>query len=277
MLDNLSEPSEIANKFYNSEEAEEPENGQPDADEESSESGDEEAEELASEETEELEDEDEDEGPTTVFGQEITQEDFKLMQDQQLMHADYTKKTQALADDKKKVEALNSDLTSFIAEFESLIVNEESDEELAELKEDDYVEFLRRKESIDAKRKKLDGAKSRQADVLKSTQADENQKLISMMTDWADPKKGAARQKSDVDIALKYAEEIGFDRNDLNGLADHKIVRALIDAGKYNALKKSKPSETKRKTPAGKKVSGKKSTQAKEKLSPADIFYGVKK
>jgi hypothetical protein len=208
-----------------------------------------------------------------VFGTEMTREEFDAMKDQQLMHADYTKKTQALADEKKQIEALSSDLSTFISEFESLIVNEESDEELKELKEDDYVEYMRRKESIDARKKKLKSAKSKQAETLKTIQADENQKLISVMTEWADPKKGQATQKSDVDTALKYAGDIGYSSDDLNKLADHKVIRALIDAGKYRELKKSKPAVSKRKTVASKKVTGKKVAKAKAK-SDSELFYG---
>ena len=274
MLDNLSETSEVADKFYNSTDAEEPEEGQPDAEEAEDDSPVEDDEELVDEETEELDGDEDDEGTTTVFGQEITQEEFKAMKDQQLMHADYTKKTQVLADDKKNVEALNTNLTSYIAEFESLIVNEESEEELAELKEDDYVEFLRRKEIIDGKKKKLNDAKGLQAEALKVTQADENVKLMSVMSSWSDPKKGAATQKADVDTALSYAAEIGFNNADLEKLADHKIVRALIDAGKYSKLKKSKPSEAKRKTPASKKVSKKTAQGNGKKPSAAELFYG---
>tara|TARA_R110000851_G_scaffold168914_1_gene315030 strand:+ start:1161 stop:1988 length:828 start_codon:yes stop_codon:yes gene_type:complete len=274
MLDNLSETSEVADKFYNSTDAEEPEEGQPDAEEAEDGSPVEDDEELVDEETEELDGDEDDEGSTTVFGQEITQEEFKTMKDQQLMHADYTKKTQVLADKSKTVEALNTNLTSYIAEFESLIVNEESEEELAELKEDDYVEFLRRKEIIDGKKKKLNDAKGLQAEALKVTQADENVKLMSVMSSWSDPKKGAATQKADVDTALSYAAEIGFNNADLEKLADHKIVRALIDAGKYSKLKKSKPSEAKRKTPASKKVSKKTAQGNGKKPSAAELFYG---
>jgi len=276
MLENLSETSEeVTNVFYPSAtEQESTDQTETEEDVESSEI-EEDLEELDDEETEDTEEDEGEPESLDVFGVEMTREEFDTMKDQQLMHADYTKKTQALAGEKKQIEALSSDLSTFISEFESLIVNEESDEELKELKEDDYVEYLRRKELIDARKKKLKGAKSKQADALKTVQADENQKLISVMTEWADPKKGQATQKSDVDTALKYAGEIGYSNEDLNKLSDHKVIRALIDAGKYRELKQSRTAETKRKTKASKKVIAKKVTKAKAK-SDSELFYGAK-
>jgi len=277
MLENLSETSEEATSvFYKSEEDESVKDQTETVDDDSE--VEDNLEELADEETENTE-EDEDEAESLdIFGTEMTRDEFDTMKDQQLMHADYTKKTQATAVEREKIEGLNSDLAATIAELESLIVSEESNEELLELKngdEDDYVQYLRKKELIDARKSKLKSAKSKQADALKVTVADENQKLISVMTEWADPKNGSATQKSDIDTALKYAGEIGYSNADLNALADHKVIRALIDAGKYRELKKSKPAQNKRKTTASKKVSGKKVVQAKAK-STAELFYGAK-
>lgn len=279
MLDTLSEPSEIADKFYNKSEVEESLEDQPEAEDEVVEESDieEDVEELEGEETEEeAEDEDGNE-PLDVFGQEITREEFDTMQKQQLMHSDYTKKTQALAEERKQVEALNTDLSSFIAEFESLIVSEVSEEELNELLEDgDTAEYLRRTNEIKANKAKLKAVKDKQAEAFKTVQAEENKKLIEQMTDWADPKTGQATQKADVDKALSYAEAVGFTKEDLEKLADHKVIRALIDAGKYRELKKSKPAISKRKTPAAKKASKKPAQGKTKKLSPADIFYPKK-
>ena len=269
MLENLSETS-ISDTFYDKQEAEESVEDQPEAESDDSEV-EEDPEELADDDTEDDEEDEQDEDAVT-----LSQVEFKELQDQQLMHADYTKKTQEVASDKKNTVALNSDLSSAISELEALIVNEESDEELKELKEDDYVEYLRRKDAIDSKKATLKGAKSRQDDVLKQTQADESVKLINVMTEWADPKKGVETQKKDVDSALKYAAEIGFINADFEKLSDHKVMRALIDAGKYRKLKESKPAAAKRKTSASKKVTGKKVAGKGKKLTPAELFYGVK-
>lgn len=278
MLDTLLEPSEVADKFYNKSEVDDSDQEQPEA-----EDGEEEAdivedgEELDGEEAgEEAEDEDGNE-PLEVFGQEITREEFDTMQKQQLMHSDYTKKTQALAEDRKQTEALNSDLNSYIAEFESLIVNEVSEEELNELLEDgDTAEYLRKTNEMKANKAKLKTIKSKQAEAFKATQLDENNKLVEQMTEWADPKTGQETQEADVAKALSYAEAVGFTNEDLDKLADHKVIRALIDAGKYQELKKSKPSLNKRKTPATKKASKKPSQAGKQKLTAAELFYPKK-
>jgi hypothetical protein len=280
MLDTLLEPSEVADKFYNKLAVDDSEQEQTEAEDGSEEEADAEDsdEELDGEEAEdEVEDEDNDE-PLDVFGTEITRSEFDTMQKQQLMHADYTKKTQALATDRKQTEALNSDLAGFITEFESLIVNEASEAELNELLEDgDTAEYLRKTNEIKANKGKLKAIKAKQAEAFKATQAAENGKLIDQMKEWADPKTGAATQKSDVDTALSYATEVGFTNDDLEKLADHKVIRALIDAGKYRALKKSKPFVNKRKTPAAKKASKKPSQDSgKNILSEAEKFYAKK-
>ncbi len=280
MLDTLIEPSEVADKFYNTTDANDSEQEQSEAeDSEAVEESaiEEDGEELESEEAEEEAEDEDGSEPLEVFGQEITREDFETMQKQQLMHSDYTKKTQALADDRKQTEALNSDLTSYIAEFESQLVNEVSEEHLNELLEDgDTAEYLRLQNQNKANKSKLESVKTKQAEAFKVMQANESNKLVEVMTEWADPKTGQATQKADIDTALVFAAEIGFTNEDLNKLADHKVIRALIDAGKYRELKKSKPGINKRKTPVAKKASKKPAQGAKKILSAAEIFYPKK-
>lgn len=269
----------IANKFFNPTGAEESQEDKPEAEEELEEDQsdiEEDDEELADDEADDDAEEEDEPESMTVYGTEITQDEFKTMQDQQLMHADYTKKTQAIAGQRKQTEALNSDLSASIAELEALIVNEESSEELEALLADgDTAEYLLRTNAIKAKKVQLEAAKGKKTEALNTIQAEENEKLISVMTNWAHPKTGAAAQKADIESALAYAGEIGLTTAELEKIADHKIMRSLIDAGKYSKLKKSKPGTAKRKTVASKKVSGKKGSKAKAK-SPVELFYGTK-
>jgi len=279
MLDTLLEPSEVADKFYNKSDVEESEQDQPETEDEVAEESDveEDGEELEVEETEEEAEDEDGSEPLDVFGTEITREEFETMQKNQLMQSDYTKKTQAVAEERKQVEALNADLSSLITEFESQVVNEVSEEALQELLDDgDTAEYLRLQNQNKANKAKLKAAKAKQAEVFSTKQAEENQKLISVMTEWADPKKGSETQKSDVDKALGYAEAVGFTKEDLEKLADHKVIRALIDAGKYRELKKSKPILNKRKTPVAKKASKKPAQGVKKVISAADLFYPKK-
>ena len=271
MLENLSETSEVTDKFFNSDVEDSVE--QPETDETTDE---EIIEESDAEEIEESEDDEEQQESITVNGEEITPAQIEEMQKQQLMHADYTKKTQAISEERKQIVALNSDLTSSIEILESLIVEEENADDLNELLEDnDTAEYIRRTKQIEAKKAKLVEAKKRQADALKSTQAAENQKLVTVMTEWSDPKSGATTQKADIDAALSYASEIGLDSDSLDKLSDHRIIRALIDAGKFRKLKDSKPEVKKRKTTASKKTS-KKTAQGKKTKSLTELFYGAK-
>ena len=280
MLDTLIEPSEIADKFYNTADTNDSEQEQSEVEDSEAveESGvEDDAEELEGEEAEE-EAEDEDGSETLeVFGQEITREEFETMQKERLMHSDYTKKSQANAVDKKQTEALNSELTSYIAEFKSQIVNEVSQAHLDELLEDgDTAEYLRLQNQNKANQAKLKAAEDKQSEIFKTTQAEETKKLVEAMSEWADPKTGQATQKADISTALEFAAEIGFTNEDLEKLADHKVIRALIDAGKYRELKKSKPGINKRKTVVAKKASKKPAQGSKKTLSAAELFYPKK-
>jgi len=215
-----------------------------------------------------------DDGAIDVFGRSLTKEDPLTMESQQLKDADYRKKTMALASERKGVADLNSDLTALASELEALFLSEVSSAEMEELKEDDYVEYLRRKESIDAKRETLTKAKAKSQEALSSTIASENQKLIDAMTEWNDPKKGQITQKSDLDGAYKYAVDLGFSNDDIGKLSDHRITRALIDAGKYRKLKESNVSQLKRKTKAGKKTASE-SAKGPKQTTIAERFYGA--
>ncbi len=277
MLENLSETSEVASKFFETPEAEESID-QPDVESEEPDTEDiQDVDESDDEDIEDSEDDEEEPESLTVFGEEITREDFETMKNQQLMHADYTKKTQELAEGRKQVEALNTDLTNSIAAIESLIAGEDDSEELAELLEnDDAGEYLRREKLSKTRKAKVEAAKKAQNDAIKVMQAEEGKKLGDMMTEWQDPKTGQAKQKSDIDAALKYAESIGLDSDSLNKLADHRIIRALVDGGRLQALKQSKPGVTKRKTNASKKVTSKSTAKAQKPKSTAELFYGAK-
>lgn len=277
MLDNLTEPSEDSKTFYPSDEVEDSKEhpdtveDDPSEDDQEVDDADESAEDA---EEEEAETEDEPES-MTVYGKEITREDFELMQNQQLMQADYTKKMQAVATERKQAETLSADLSAIITSFESDLVGENSEEELAELLEDgDTAEYLRRTKQIKDQKDKLKAAKAKISDALTETQASESKKLIEVMTEWADPKTGQETQKADMTAAVEYAASLGYDNAELNSLADHKIIKALIDAGKYHALKKSKPATSKVKTRANKKVSAKKAVEGKTSKSTSELFYG---
>lgn len=270
MLDTLHEPSEEALQS----EVEDLENETPETDDDDATLNGEESE-LDDDELEEGEDE---EGESiTLDGEEITADEIRELKKGNLRQSDYTKKTTELARQREEATALNAQLSGAIELLESLIVEQENDSNLDELLEEgDTAEYLRQTNLLKAKKKKLEKAKKAQSDALASKQAEEGKLLLSVMDAWKDPKSGASTQKSDVDGALQYAADIGFTNDDLAKISDHKVMRALVDAGKLAKLKKSKPEVRKRKVNPTKKVSTKsKQTKSSEK-DVVDLFYGSK-
>lgn len=265
MLDNLLEPSfSEENETVN----EELETEQPEVTDE--EAADKETLGEESDATEETEEEGDD---TFVIGdKEYTVERIQELESSELRQADYTKKTQALAAERKQVTALVDTLNDTISEFESSIDSEES--ALQELLDDGDTEgYIRQENLIKQKRKKLKEAKAKKQEAEAEIQAQEGKTLYASMTAWHDPKTGAAQQKADIDAAMKYAESIGHTNETLSKISDHRMIRALIDAGR----KQSAPSvQAKVKKKAAKKVVSRKSPGQKKQKSIVDLFYGSK-
>lgn len=261
MLDNLLEPSQ-ENLESN---ADELEAEQPEVTDE-----DEAAEDIG-EELDEAEEEGEEEGDTFIVdGKEYTAERIAELESGQLRQSDYTKKTQALAEKRKQVDTLIIELNDVIAGFESSIDSDES--ELDQLLEDgDTSEYLLRQKQIKDQRKKVKAAKAKRSEAQADLQAQEGKVLFQSMPAWHDPKTGAAQQKADIDAAMKYAESIGHTNETLSQISDHRVIRALIDAGKNKAQASLKP----KKKPAKKVVSRKSPGQKKQK-SIVELFYGSK-
>ena len=260
------------NLFYTPEEKS-PDPVEPESDnlESEEESDDEIIEELTDAEDEETTEDEDDNEPVELFGRQITRDEFETMESQQMMRVDYSKKTELVAEERKGIATLGDSLKAAISSVESLLLEEESSEEMEELKKDDYGEYMRRVHDIEAKRAKVKEAAAVNDTVSDEAMTRENQKLIEAMPAWSDPKKGQSSRKKDIDGALSYAGEIGYTNADLTKLSDHKTMRALIDAGKYRALKAGNASSTKRKTKASKKVTGKKSGVKK---TAEQLWYG---
>lgn len=225
---------------------------------------------VEEEEGEETETEELDEDADVVT---LSQDEYKTLKDQQLMHANFTKKTMALAEERKAVAKTADDLGNMIDQLKGAIGDEEDSAELRELLEDgDTAEYLRRTEAIKSRKAMLKKAEKLRADQLVETQRQENQVLIDIMGDqWSD----ASKQKADIDAALAYAKANGWTDSELNAISSHRITKALIDAGRGEAIKSAKP-EVKRKTRPTKKAAPTKKPVVKKQKSTAELFYGSK-
>jgi hypothetical protein len=220
-----------------------------------------------------------------IDGKEISVKDVKESLNNGLRQADYTKKTQVLAEEKKEVEAkiakadeIFNKLNSHVEALELAFSKEEAEIDWDHLREYDTGEYLRLKEEHSNKKSLIDSAK---ADAkLLNEQVDnafitsEQKVLLGMFPDWTDPATGGEAMKKDSALIQAYAESNGFTDKEYSQLKSAKVMQAIHKAAKYDALKGDSDATSKqvRKAPVAIKPSPKKATPQTQ--SAVELFYG---
>ena len=186
----------------------------------------------------------------------------ELMQGYQL-GADYTKKTQELAELRKANEAeakaiqeskqVRDTYAQRLKAIEEFLTQGDSQEDLAALKENDPIgyavkvaEQTEKKQQLDAIKAEQDRiAKEQQADYAQAMQryvADEAQKLNKVLPEFSDKVKGEQLRNE----IRNYGKTIGFTDQELAQVYDSRYVLTLHKAMQYDKLQKSKPSVKKK-------------------------------
>lgn len=214
----------------------------------------------------EVEDEDEkpDETPVArkhkvkVDGQELEVDEEELKKGYSRTQ-DYTRKTQAVADERKKFEAEEvapvraerqqyaERLNSLSEAIRSLVPDEEPDWEKvrATVSPAEYAEIHA---SFQAQKGRLDRIRAEQKRVqdlqiadarkqLDARLADEESKLRQVMPEWADPEEGKAFKGK----LVAHAKSLGFTEADLSGVIDHRLIVLLNQSRELAELKARKP------------------------------------
>ena len=178
-----------------------------------------------------------------------------------MRQSDYTRKTQALADERKKLETDNELLSSknlklddhisklevFIGEFDNA---EHDGMSLEELREYDASEYLKVTE-LQAKRKDaLKKAKSLKSDDL-STQQQANgqkelQKLLTGNPHWIKDGKETQAYSDEMKLVEGYLTENGYSEAQQKGILLGGTGQVFIDAAKFHSNTKSNAAITKR-------------------------------
>lgn len=195
------------------------------------------------------------------------------------MQADYTRKTMALAEERKALEgklegvaSLLSSLEGNIKSVESIIADEEKAVDWDELRDYDPSAYLKKKEEIKSKRDALKNAEGQRIEAQKLRVQEESGKLIDAMPGWTD----TAKRDKDIAEAMSYAQKLGFTDQDLNSISDHRMYIALINGAKFQSLQDAKAGVKKKVAKAPKKV---KAASSKTKVknsgrSIEEVFYG---
>jgi len=174
--------------------------------------------------------------------------------------SDYTRKTQELAAERKQLEEAfqrmqedieqnNTVREQYIQATGQFIAASHADLEKftkidwRALKEDDPIEYVtKRDEYRDAQariqhaqrlqQQAAEEAEQERAALLQQHVAREHELMAEAMPEWADTEKRTALAGQ----IRSYAESMGYQQEEIEGLADHRSLQVLIKAMKYDAL-----------------------------------------
>ena len=208
---------------------------------------------------------------------EVTLEE--LMQGYQL-GADYTKKTQELAENRKAVEAearaiieakqVRDTYAQRLQAIEQFLTQgQDSSEDLAAMKENDPIGYAVKVAELTEKKEQLAQVRAEQERIAQQQQADRQQemarlvqqeatKLSQVLPEFSDPTKGEQIRNE----IRNYGKSVGFTEQELSQVYDSRHVLMLHKAMMYDKLQKSKPAVNKKVAEAPKMV--KSGTKVKE-------------
>jgi hypothetical protein len=200
--------------------------------------------------------------------------------------ADYTKKTQEIAEQRKAIEAERSAIEESrqlrdayaqrLQAIEQFLSQQQSEDDLEILKETDPIGYAVKVADLSQKEKQLSAVRAEQYRLAQQQQAEYQQnlqqfvqtemaKLSQALPEFADPEKGQA-VRSDL---RKFAASIGYSDEELSQVYDSRHVQVLYKAMQYDKLMQSKPQITKKVNEAPKML---KPGVAKAKSSEADAL-----
>jgi hypothetical protein len=245
-------------------------------------------EEVESEEdTYEAEDSDEDEEETEEAPQTFTVkasgEEKEVTFDELVsgyqLGADYTKKTQELAENRKAVEAeakaiieaqqVRDTYAQRLQAVEQLLRMNDSTEDLVSMRENDPIGYAVKVADMTEKKEQLQAVRAEQQRIAQQQQADraqamqrqiaqESAKLAEVLPEFSDKVKGEQIRNE----IRNYGKTVGFTDQELSQVYDSRHVLVLHKAAMYDKLQKSKPGVQKKVANAPKMIkSGTKQTK----------------
>ena len=251
-----------------SEEGSEQEQPEPQSESNDSEAESEEVEAQADDESEVEQDEGEDEQEeppkyrVKAAGEEKEVTLDELIKSYQL-GTDYTKKSQAVAEERKAVEAekarieearyLRDQYAERLQVIEQMLNQQPETENLDYLKETDPIGYAVKVAELSQREKQLAQVRAEQARIAEQQQREqqeqlgqvvqaESRKLAEVIPEYADPQKGETLRRELREFGLKA----GFSDQELANVYDSRAVLTLYKAMQYDKLQSAKPSITKK-------------------------------
>jgi hypothetical protein len=189
-------------------------------------------------------------------GEEVEVELDELIKGYQ-QGTDYTKKSQALAEQRKAIEAERSHLEYVKQErqayaqklqaLDSFLTQQNQGVDLEVLKETDPIGYAVAVAEQSQREKQLAVVRNEQQRIAQQQQAEqqsqlqnhlrqESEKLVSLIPELATPQGDAVRKQ-----IRDYAKSVGWSDQELSSVYDSRAVMTLYKAMKYEQLQKSKP------------------------------------
>lgn len=199
---------------------------------------------------------------------ELTLSELKTLAQQ---GADYTKKTQQVAEQRKALEAesvaidqarqLRDAYAERLQAMEQLLSAPEQSENLEYLKESDPIGYAVKVAEMSQQKEQLQAIQAERYRIAEQQQAEQQHalqgyiaqqaaRLSEVLPEYSDPVKGE-KLRSDL---RSFAKDIGFTDQELSMVRDSRQVLALHKAMLYDKLQKSKPDVNKRVTEANKTI-----------------------
>lgn len=214
-----------------------------------------------------VEDEEVEESDEPVFHVKMAGEDREITQSELIklaqQGADYTKKSQQVAEARKQVEAEakiisearkeRDEYSNRLQALRDYLEQATPKENLAELKENDPIGYAVRVAELTQQREQIAAIKAEQARIENIQQAEhvrlqrnylsQQAKLVSeLIPEYADAQTGNKLR----DELRAYAKSIGYNDDEVNGVTDARTVKALYDAMQYAKLQKARPDVAKK-------------------------------
>jgi hypothetical protein len=176
---------------------------------------------------------------------------------------DYTKKSQAVAEERKAVEAerqrieeakyLRDQYAERLQVIEQMLNQQPETENLDYLKETDPIGYAVKVAELSQREKQLAQVRAEQARIAEQQQREqqeqlgqvvqaESRKLAEVIPEYADPQKGETLRRELREFGLKA----GFSEQELANVYDSRAVLTLYKAMQYDKLQSAKPSITKK-------------------------------
>jgi hypothetical protein len=176
---------------------------------------------------------------------------------------DYTKKTQALAETRKAVEAekarieeakqLRDTYAQRLQVIEKLLSQDQGEENLAELRDSDPIGYAIKIAERSEKEKQLQAVRAEKQKIAQQQESDRQQALQSHLQQEAVKLREMIPEFKDeatAEIARKdirtYAKSVGFSDEELSQVYDSRAVKTLYNAMMYEKLMKGKTDAVKK-------------------------------